>query len=103
MEAVKQTGVAVDRASRDYQAAVDTYIGADPSIKLAKFRKSLLTAAGRLIEVTVFSDHSEVANAMDADDWENFEGYFTQANKWWDRVKAERPTGLRVVGGGSDV
>lgn len=96
LEAVKQTGVAVDRASRDYQQAVDAYVNADPDVKRAKFRKTVHTVVGRVIEVTEL-DPADVAAVIDPDEWADFAGYFTQANKWWEQVKQHRAIGLKVV------
>ena len=95
---VKQTGAAVDRSSRDLNEAVEAYVGADPDVQRARFAKSFTDAWGAALDVTKF-DVAEVSAVLSTDDWDTVERVFGHLWKWWDNLRAQRATGLRIVGG----
>lgn len=98
LEDVKRTGAAVDRSSRDLNAAVEAYVGADPDVQRARLAKNFADAMGRALDVVKF-DPETVAAVMDSDDWDTVELEFEAIAKFWQELKSHRTQGLRLVGG----
>lgn len=98
LEDIKQTGAAVERSSRDLNAAVEAFVGADPDVQRARFSKRFSEAMGRALEVVQF-DVESVAAVLDSDDWETVETEFDALAKFWAQLKSHRAQGLRLVGG----
>lgn len=98
---VKQTGAAVDRASKDVVAAIDTYIGKDATLARLELRKNFLSAKGRAREITKFKPE-DVAEVLEGDiEWNDLRWLRKSLDDWFDAVQAARPQRLRVINGGS--
>lgn len=98
LDDVKQTGAAVERSSRDLNAAVEAYVGADPDVQRARLAKSFSEAMGSALKVAQF-DTEAIAAVLDSDDWDTVEQEFEALAKFWRELKSHRTQGLRLVGG----
>lgn len=98
LENVKQTGAAVDRSSRDLNAAVEAYVGADPDVQRARLSKQFSDAMGRALALIHF-DPEAIAAVMESDDWDITEDQFNAIAKFWAQLKTHKAQGLRLVGG----
>ncbi|WP_433568091.1 ParB N-terminal domain-containing protein (plasmid) [Nocardia sp. CA-151230] len=98
LEDVKQTGAAVERSSRDLNAAVEAYVGTDPDVQRARLAKQFSDAMSRAIQVIQFNAEN-VAAVIEPGEWDDLEREFDALAKFWKQLKSHRPQGLRLIGG----
>lgn len=86
-----------DNARRAGQ--LDALIESDPDYQLASWRASFGRAVSRLNEVTLYPPE-DVALKAESDELDVLADLITSINRWHDRVRAQRTSGLRLMKGG---
>lgn len=101
LEDVKQTGAAVDRASKEVDQALQRYLDDDPELERLQLRKNFL-AAKRHVRDIMTLEAAKVALILEGDiEWTDMARLRHSLVQWFDQLESARPArGLRVVNGG---
>lgn len=95
---VKVTGAAIDRSSRNVEAAVEAYVAQDADVRRARYAKSFARVLNAFGAITEFAAE-DVAALIDPEQWEDALRTHRVVNEWFTKVREARPARLRVVGG----
>lgn len=99
---IKETGAAVDRASRDVQTAIEQTIGADPDVQTAQRRKRLWSAVSAVHVLPKFDVEMTARDCAEEPElWDAIQAARQSLTEWCTQVDKARPRGLRVVKGGA--
>lgn len=94
-----QPGAPIHPAHVEVRKAIDGYLADDPEMKRLTLRRNFFAAQSKAADITTF-DPEHVAYAMEKDaEWEQLDRLQQQITEWFDKLRAARPRGLRVVGG----
>lgn len=98
LEGVKQTGAAVDRASKALDQAINRYVDAGPDVQRAKYLHEFMRAMGRSDDFMEF-DPETLAELADTDVADSIARYPARVADFVDRFRKAR-SGLRLISGG---
>lgn len=94
---VKQTGAAIDRASKRVDSALANYLDT-PDRQVLVFRKDLANAMKKLSGFTAEFKPEEVAGVLTLDEFDEYELHRQVLVRWFDAVLAGKPKPVRLIG-----
>ena len=99
LAAVKQTGAAIEPSVKAVDAAIEQFVGDDPAVKRARFRKTYFDAVKQSTALLGFDPH-DVAAAINDAEFGDLQSHLATFTGWVNKVTDARGSGLRAIQGG---